>query len=70
MTRSNYDSNMYYMRKNGEFLILMVYVDDLFITGSCDKLILSVKEFLHNTFSMTDLGIIRTYFTGHLHSPT
>jgi hypothetical protein len=61
MTRNNYDSNMYYIRKNGEFLILMVYVDDLFITGSCDKLILSVKEFLHNTFSMTDLGIIRRY---------
>jgi hypothetical protein len=61
MTQSNYDSNMYFMHKNGEIIILMVYVDDLFITGSCDKLITSVKDFLHRTFSMTDLGHISRY---------
>jgi hypothetical protein len=39
----------------------MVYVDDLFIIGSCPQLITFVKNFLHQTFSMIDLGPISRY---------
>jgi hypothetical protein len=39
MVRSNYDSNMYHLRMNSDTIIFMVYVDDLFITGSSDSLI-------------------------------
>jgi hypothetical protein len=39
LKRSKADGNMYYMHKDGETLILMFYVNDLFITGSSNKLI-------------------------------
>jgi hypothetical protein len=61
LKRSKADGNMYYMHKDGDTLILMLYVDDLFITGSSEKLISWLKAFLHKEFDMTDLGIIKRY---------
>ena len=58
---STSDPNMYYMHQDGETLILMLYVDDLFITGSNDKLIAWLKRFLHTEFDMTDLGKVQRY---------
>ena len=52
---------MYYMHQDGETLILMLYVDDLFITGSNDKLIAWLKRFLHIEFDITDLGKVQRY---------
>jgi len=52
---------MYYMHSEGETLILMLYFDDLFITGSSDRLITWLKTFLHKQFEMTDLGHVQRY---------
>jgi hypothetical protein len=50
------------MRKNGEILILMLYVDDIFLTGSSVSLISWIKDNLQRQFKMTDLGKVKRYF--------
>ena len=40
-----------------------MYVDDIVITGSDSKGILSLKSFLHNQFHIKDLGMLK-YFLG------
>ena len=42
-------------------ILLVVYVDDIVITGSDSKGILSLKSFLHNQFHTKDLGMLK-YF--------
>lgn len=37
MNFSNYDANMYYMDQNWEIFVLMLYVNDLFVTGSSEN---------------------------------
>lgn len=59
--RSSYDPNLYYLHRNDHILIVMLYVDDLFITGSCLTLINWIKTFLRSTFDMTDLGQLQKY---------
>jgi hypothetical protein len=44
-------------------LIIVVYVDDLVITGNNTNLILRLKKQLVDSFDMTDLGILH-YFVG------
>jgi hypothetical protein len=61
LQRSTSDGNMYFMHKDGDTLILMLYVDDLFIIGSSDRLISWLKTFLHKEFNMTDLGMVKRY---------
>lgn len=47
----------------GSILIILVYVDDLLITGNKDNLIQEAKDILHHNFKMKDLGELR-YFLG------
>ena len=61
LRRSISDANLYFMHQDGETLIVLLYVDDLFITGSSPQLISWLKTFLHKEFDMTDLGLIRRY---------
>jgi hypothetical protein len=42
-TKSEVDSNLYYILVGGEPLILVLYIDDLFMTGS-EKLIADCKK--------------------------
>ncbi|CAN6483099.1 unnamed protein product [Victoria cruziana] len=44
-------------------IVVLLYVDDMIITGSDYEEILKVKNLLHNTFQMTDLGKL-TFFLG------
>lgn len=44
-------------------MILVLYVDDLIITGSTTSIISRVKSTLHDRFAMTDLGLLH-YFLG------
>lgn len=46
-----------------EFLAIVLYVDDLLITGTSEKKILQLKEFLHNAFIIKDMGAAK-YFLG------
>jgi hypothetical protein len=48
---------------NGNTLIVVVYVDDLVITGNNIDLILRLKKQLVDSFDMTDLGTLH-YFLG------
>jgi ATP-binding cassette subfamily B (MDR/TAP) protein 1 len=42
-------------------LIIVLYVDDLLITGSFIQKLGSVKVALHNAFSMSDLGLLKQF---------
>jgi len=59
---SDVDSNLYYIMIGGEPLILVLYVDDLFLTGS-QRLIADCKRDLALEFDMKDLGSMY-YFLG------
>jgi hypothetical protein len=61
-TKSEADPNLYYKVKDGCPLILVLYVDDLFLTGD-KKLIDGCKRELASQFEMKDLGLMH-YFLG------
>eukprot|EP00253_Pinus_taeda_P003946 PITA_03946 len=59
-----HSDNIVYSKKEGKFLIILVlYVDDLILTGSDPNLINHVKSSLKKKFEMTDLGHLY-YFLG------
>eukprot|EP00253_Pinus_taeda_P021299 PITA_21299 len=60
--KSDTDPNLYYLIVENDPLILVLYVDDLFLTGSF-RLIKDCKENLATEFDMKDLGRIH-YFLG------
>ena len=59
---SDADSNIYLKVINNHPLFLVLYVDDLFVTGE-DSLIDWCKKELTNEFEMKDLGLLH-YFLG------
>ena len=61
-TKSKADSNLYYKVEEGNPVILLLYVDDLFVTGE-DGLIDDMKRKLSADFEMKDLGMMH-YFLG------
>eukprot|EP00253_Pinus_taeda_P007219 PITA_07219 len=61
-TRSEADTNLYFKVEDDKPLILMLYVDDLFLTGA-DPLIHKCKRELASEFEMKDLGLMH-YFLG------
>ena len=56
------DSNLYYKVADRDQEILLLYVDDLFLTTN-EKLILDSKRKLITKFEMTDLHMMH-YFLG------
>ena len=61
-TKNKADSNLYYKVKEGNLVILLLYVDDLFVT-SVDGLITDTKRKLASKLKMKDLGMMH-YFLG------
>eukprot|EP00253_Pinus_taeda_P029244 PITA_29244 len=61
-TRSSANPNLYFKTIQGIPLILVLYVDDLFLTGR-EPLILQCKRGLASEFEMKDLGLMH-YFLG------
>jgi hypothetical protein len=61
-TKSKVDSNLYFKVMNDEPVLLLLYVDDLFLTRE-EKLIIDCKEKLDAEFEMKDLGLMH-YFLG------
>jgi len=61
-TKSKADSNLYYKVVDDGPIILLLYVDDLFLTGK-EKLIVGCKRKLDAEFEMKDLGMMH-YFLG------
>jgi hypothetical protein len=61
-TKSKADSNLYFKIMNNEPVLLLLYVDDLFLTGE-ENLITKCKNRLSSKFEMKDLGLMH-YFLG------
>lgn len=61
-TKSEVDAKLYRIVVEGKLLIIVVYVDDLILTGD-EKLIRSGKEDLAREFEMKDMGLMH-YFLG------
>ena len=61
-TKSKVDSDLYYKVEEGNPLILLLYVDDLFVTGE-DGLIDDMKRKFSVKFEMKELGMMH-YFLG------
>eukprot|EP00253_Pinus_taeda_P026180 PITA_26180 len=56
--RSPSDANLYIKNTDDDILFVVVYVDDLIITGSSAHLIHEIKQDLCRNFDMTDLGLL------------
>ena len=57
--RHKYDPNVYLQHLFDSFQVIVLYVNDLLITGSCIDDIGSIKPSLHSEFSMTNLGLLK-----------
>eukprot|EP00253_Pinus_taeda_P025994 PITA_25994 len=65
--RCKYDSNVYFLKKIDSLLIIVLYVDDLLITGSSTSAITNIKTALHKQFSMTDMGLLHFFLGLEIH---
>eukprot|EP00253_Pinus_taeda_P010831 PITA_10831 len=59
-TKSEVDANLYHIVVEGKLLIIVLYVDDLILTGG-DQLIKSCKEDLTREFEMKDMGLMHCF---------
>ena len=64
-SRCHSDPNVYTKKVGNHLIILVLYVDDLILTGSDPKLITHVKSNLKQNFEMSDLGNLH-YFCLHV----
>lgn len=60
---SKADPSMFILKNSQGTVILLLYVDDIILTGSSDSLIESVINYLASRFAMKDLGALH-YFLG------
>lgn len=56
-----YDHCLFLHKMSQFFTILLVYVDDILIIGSFVAIIQSMKDSLHRTFTIKDLGHARSF---------
>ncbi|XP_062108646.1 uncharacterized mitochondrial protein AtMg00810-like [Humulus lupulus] len=56
MLKSKSDHSVFYKRSTAGIIMLVVYVDDIVITGNDTREILSLKSFLHTQFHMRIWG--------------
>jgi hypothetical protein len=61
LVHSEADSNMYHCIQNGKTTMILLYVDDLLITGNDESEILKLQTALANKFEMMDLSIVQNY---------
>ena len=54
-------TNVYIKQSDGHFLIIVLYVDDILITGSTVTSISIIKMTLHDAFEMSDLGLLKQF---------
>ncbi|CAM8984877.1 unnamed protein product [Rhodiola kirilowii] len=62
-TQSLNDYSLFTLQSGSDFIILLVYVDDVVLTGTSISLIESIKSFIHEKFRIKDLGTLK-YFLG------
>lgn len=61
--QSKGDSSLFYLKTSVSCTMLLVYVNDIILTGSCQTQINKVKEFMATKFKLKDLGHLN-YFLG------
>ena len=61
--QSKNDYSLYTYNKKDCFIALLVYVDDIILTGNSEIEISKVKEFLKSKFRIKDLGVLK-FFLG------
>ena len=54
---------MFSKTQHGKYIFILVYVEDLFITGDDVSGIRQIKRDLHTAYTIKDLGLAR-YFLG------
>ena len=59
--RCKSDMNVYIQKFHGNLIIIVLYVDELLITGSTVASISAIKTALHNAFEMSDLGLLKQF---------
>ncbi|KAJ0834657.1 putative RNA-directed DNA polymerase [Helianthus annuus] len=57
------DHSLYILSKESVLILLLVYVDDIIVTGNNDNEISRIKQLLRDNFQIKDLGVLR-YFLG------
>ncbi|GJW38349.1 ribonuclease H-like domain-containing protein [Tanacetum coccineum] len=60
--QSKDDHSLFVKNKDGKFLALLVYVDDIIITGNNNDEISKFKIFLNQKFKIKDLGELKFFF--------
>jgi hypothetical protein len=61
--QSKADCSLFIRKQGKSFTALLIYVDDILITGNDPVSITDIKKFLHNKFHLKDLGKLK-YFLG------
>lgn len=61
--QSQYDSSLFLCKTPKGIVLLLVYIDDIIITGTDSELISQLQQHLQSFFHMKDLGHLR-YFLG------
>ena len=59
--QSKMDASLYILKRDGEALFLLDWVDDMLLATSCTTLLQTVKKELTSEFKMTDLGEAKYY---------
>lgn len=62
-SQSHHDHSLFTKRDSTHITVLVVYVDDIIITRSCETSITSLKQILHSHLQIRDLGNLK-YFLG------
>nr|GEV87312.1 uncharacterized mitochondrial protein AtMg00810-like [Tanacetum cinerariifolium] len=55
------DTSLFTLTQNGHTTILLVYVNDIILTGDSPSLVEFIKQQHHNKFSIKDLGAVHYY---------
>lgn len=58
LQKSTADSNLYYFEDQGTLTLLILYVDDVYITGDNTSNIAAIRANIQREFEMCDLGLL------------
>ena len=62
-SQSKSDYSLFTKGSRSSFVALLVYVDDIIITGPSSTILESLKQFLHSQFKLKDIGSLK-FFLG------